>query len=252
MLYLYFNLILIGIFLFLGLFLLIKTTGYKYIGMSLIFIAVIDLFFSLCSVLSFSWIPILRIVVRILLGICIIYFCFVELRILLDSKVHSTDSFDYIIVHGAKVHGSTPSPALLDRLEVTLNYLQTHHTSVAILTGSKWPYADVSEAQCMFNWLTARGIPENRLIIEEQSTNTLENLRYSTDVIKTLHPTGVSRVGLLTSDYHMHRVLYMARAECIDCLGISVPTSRRFIKINYFIREAFAMTEIYLFGVEGL
>ena len=104
----------------------------------------------------------------------------------------------------------------------------------------------------MYEWLIAHNIPENRLILEENASNTLENIRFSLNNIRLIADTDNVSIGVLTSDYHLCRALYIARNEDINVVGIAIPTRRFLSKINYFIREAFAMTEIYLFGVEGI
>lgn len=189
---------------------------------------------------------------HLLTALCLIYFLCIEIIIFKDSKATCEHNPQYIIVHGAKIYGSTPSLSLANRVEGTYRYMEQHSNCIAILTGAKWAGADTSEAQFMFEYLTACGISADRLLIEDNATDTLENIRLS---MKLLYEHGASSevtVGLLTSDYHLHRALYIAKKENISAIGISVQTSSLLIAINYFIREVFAMTELYLFGVEGL
>ena len=73
---------------------------------------------------------------------------------------------EYLIVLGAGVNGSVPSLSLRERLEAALAYLERYPQAVAILSGAQGSGEDITEAQCMFDWLTARGIDENRLLWE--------------------------------------------------------------------------------------
>lgn len=246
------QLLLLCFIFFSGAYLFTNSVGYKYIGLILIFLGFFISFHILCNAFPFHWISKLSLLIDLCCTFTASYLVVVILFILRDSKIKTDYSLDYIIVHGAKVYGVTPSPSLLERLEATLLYLESHHHTIAVLSGTKWPFSDLSEAQCMYNWLTDHGISEDRLLIEDQAGNTLENLRFSFERIKYIHSDEPPTIGLLTSDYHMHRALYIAKAESIHSVGIAVPTKRFLVRLNYFIREAFAMTEIYLFGVEGL
>ncbi len=235
-----------------GSWLIMKTTGKRYIGLAAVGISVV-VFFYLFAVVIAPTMPGILVVRRIVTGVLLIgvvYFVVLECYILKDAKLTVALPVDYLIVHGAKVLGSTPSPSLQDRLDGTLEYLNKFPCSKAVLTGTKWPWGDMSEARCMQEWLMERGISESRLILEEKAKNTVDNLRYSMESIEILETERVPVIGVLTSEYHMHRTLYLAKHAGIKVVGIPVQTARSVIRINYFIREAFAMTEIFVFGVK--
>ena len=70
------------------------------------------------------------------------------------------------------------------------------------------PGEDITEAQCMYEVLTKRGISENRLILEERSTTTEENLKYTGEILKD---RGLDMtVTLVTSEFHEYRANQMA------------------------------------------
>ena len=103
----------------------------------------------------------------------------------------------------------------------------------------------------MYDWLTAKGIAPQRIFMEDKSTNTLENLRFSMEIINEL-PIEAPVIGLVSSEYHLHRAKRLAEYVGIDVIGVAARTSYPTVKANYFIREAFAMTEQYVFGYEGV
>ena len=70
-------------------------------------------------------------------------------------------------------------------------------------SGGRGPGEDITEAQCMYEVLTKRGISENRLILEERSTTTEENLKYTGEILKD---RGLDMtVTLVTSEFHEYR-----------------------------------------------
>lgn len=84
-----------------------------------------------------------------------------------------------LIVPGAAVYGEQPSLALQERLTAALAYLQAHPETICIVSGGQGQGENITEAQCSYRWLTAHGIEESRLLLEEDSTSTQENLIYS-------------------------------------------------------------------------
>ena len=238
----------------LGISLILLTTGHSFMGMALIFIGAVMLYYIWCVAAASampSLVKVLRVIVTIGLLIGLTYFCVVESFIIKDSHTETDEPAIFIIVLGAGVNGKTPSLSLRDRLNGTYDYMTSNPECIAILSGGQGPGEDITEALCMYEWLIDKGISAERLIIEDQATCTLENLRYSMDIIESL-TNDDPVIGLVSSEYHLHRAKLMAESEGIDVIGIAARTSFPTVAINYFIREAFAMTEIYVFGVEGL
>jgi uncharacterized SAM-binding protein YcdF (DUF218 family) len=73
----------------------------------------------------------------------------------------------------------------------------------ALQTGE--PPAVQREAVAMREFLLALGVPADRIIMEDRSLNTIENMRETRDMV------GDRRVALVTSGYHMPRALRLAR-----------------------------------------
>ena len=241
------------LFALLGLTLFFKKQAYRYIGLAIFFAAGLVMFNVICVNFSATFLSrTLPRIINYVTAIGFLYFIIIEFKILKSARKTQFHNVDYLIVNGAKLYRRSPSPSLQDRLDGTLSFMQSNQNSIAVLTGKKWPYSDISEAQFMYEWLIEHNIPQNRLVLEENASNTLENIRFSLERIKqSAHREDIT-IGILTSDYHLHRALYIAKKEHVCAVGFAVPTKRLLSKINYFIREAFAMTEIYVFGVEGI
>ena len=87
-----------------------------------------------------------------------------------------------MIVLGCGVNGDRPSLMLTERLDAAYDYLNTHEEVVGILSGGQGKGENISEAECMYRYLTEKGIAKERLYKEERSTSTRENLLYSTGI----------------------------------------------------------------------
>ena len=144
---------------------------------------------------------------------------------------------DYVVVLGAGVNGTVPSLSLQDRLDAAYDYLVTYPEAVCVVSGGKGDGENITEALCMFNELTARGIAPERVWMEEQATSTQENIRFSLNLIEEKTGTRPERIGLVSSEYHLYRAGLFAREENVVSYGIPARTSWVSLRINYFLRE---------------
>lgn len=155
---------------------------------------------------------------------------------------------EYIVVLGAKVNGTSPSLSLSDRIRAAAEYLQKHPHTVAILSGGQGEDEGISEAQCMFEGLTARGIDPKRLWLEGQATSTWENLHFTLDLIEEKTGCRPETIGLVSSEYHLFRAGLFARECGVETVGIPAATSWFSIKLNYFMREAAGVWHYLILG----
>jgi len=172
----------------------------------------------------------------------LIYFAVVESTIVKNAASDEVGA-DYVIVLGAGVDGTVPSVSLRDRLEAALEYLNANPDTVAVLSGGQGEYEDITEAECMFRWLTGRGIAPERLIKEERASNTAENIAFSVELIEVGSRKEAPAIAVLTAEYHLYRAKETAKREGVsNPLGVAATTSIPILRANYFIREAFAVT----------
>lgn len=157
----------------------------------------------------------------------------------------SKNQTEYIIVLGCRVNGTQPGVYLRSRLKKALEYLEKNPESKAILSGGQGDNEDISEAECMFNYLTEAGISKYRLIIEDKSTSTLENFRNSLDILET---SGISlkEITVVTNDFHEYRASEFAK-RC-GVTAYSYPCRTPWIGyVPFAVREVFAVVyQIYL------
>lgn len=152
-----------------------------------------------------------------------------------------------LIVFGAGVNGTQPSLMLESRLEAALAYIRTQDSRglemPVVVTGARGRGEAVSEARCMADWLTARGVDPGRILLEEQATNTEENLRYSIDLLSAHGVDTTADIAYCTSDYHMCRAMYLRGYPYVVPVSAKLPARYWPLTLNYYIREAFAMAE---------
>ena len=142
---------------------------------------------------------------------------------------------EILIVLGTTVNGTEPSPMLKQRLDAAVQYLNTYPDAQCIVTGGKGDAENLSEAQCMYNYLTAAGIDGNRITMEDRATSTVENLQNVRAMLDT------NEVDILSSDFHLYRAGLIAKdAEFIPTL-IPAETKPLSLLAKWFLREIFVL-----------
>ncbi len=185
----------------------------------------------------------LRCAVAIFLCICVLYFAIIEGLVISGMAAEGQEDLDYIIVLGAKVNGTNPSLALRCRIDRAYEYLTENPDTVAVLSGGQGNGEDISEAEAMRRGLVERGISEERLILEDRSTSTEENLDFSYAIIGE----DTDKVGLITNNFHVWRAVRTAKAQGKVASGISAPYPNVLL-IHYMMREFLSITFYALTG----
>ena len=96
--------------------------------------------------------------------------------------------------------------------------------------------------------LTNLGIDGNRIWTEDRAESTWENIRYSLDLIEQNTGTRPTRLGVLSSEYHLFRASLFAKKNGVEFVGIPAKTSRLSQKINHFMREVAGVWHYILLG----
>ena len=87
-----------------------------------------------------------------------------------------------MVIFGCKVEPWGPSILLQDRLDAALDYLKDHPDMEIVVTGGKGDDEHQSEAQCMYDYLTAHGVEGEIIVLEDQSRNTWQNVIYTLEL----------------------------------------------------------------------
>lgn len=155
---------------------------------------------------------------------------------------------DTIVVLGAGVRGTVPSLSLQERINAAYDYLIAHPDTVAVLSGGQGPGEEITEAACMYRELTRMGIDGSRLLLEENSTSTIENLRFSLEIAEKATGSRPNRIGIVSSEYHLFRAGLFAKRLELESFGIPAKTTWFPLRLNYYLREIVAVWKYWVLG----
>ena len=155
---------------------------------------------------------------------------------LISQRTVSGGESDYVIVLGCTVEGTEPSVMLQDRINAAYAYLQ-ESDAICIVSGGMGDDENITEAQCMFNGLTAMGIDADRIWLEDQATSTLENLEYSMALIEERTGSQPDHVAVLSSEFHLYRAQMFAREMGLDIRPVYAASTRDLRYYVTFLRE---------------
>ena len=150
-----------------------------------------------------------------------------------------------LVVLGCKVRGETPSMMLRERLEAALNYLEEHPDAACVVSGGRGSGESISEAECMFRWLTERGIAPERIYREDASTDTWENLEFTQRILEE-EELG-TRVALCTNEFHEYRAEKIAGSLGLDAGAVPARTSFWLLP-GYWVRELYGFLYVLVFN----
>ncbi len=129
-------------------------------------------------------------------------------------------NFDYIIILGAGlINGNKISKLLSDRLDKAIAiYKRSKIPPILIPSGGRGADEELAEADAMAAYLREHSIPEEHILPENESRNTMENLINSKKLIEERSEQASS--ALVTSNYHVYRALRHCRKLGFTCTGI--------------------------------
>ena len=179
--------------------------------------------------------------VYILQGImilCWIIFAAIEIVMLSAMLVLPMQTLDYVIVLGAKVRKTKVTESLKRRLDKALAFLQEHPEAKCIVSGGQGKGEDISEAQAMREYLIACGIEKERIVMEDKSTSTYENLTNSLEVVDDVRN---KKVGIVTNNFHIYRAMKMAKHIGYKKVYALPASCNMVFFVNYMVREFFSV-----------
>lgn len=183
-------------------------------------------------------------ILAVLFLICFLLFVYLCKKVISGMKCSGQKNLDYVIVLGAHVKGDVPSKALQKRLDKAYSYAVENPYTKFILSGGQGQGEDITEALCMKQYLLHRGVLSERLILEEESTNTRENLEFSHKITGC----GRTRTGILSNNFHVYRAVRLAKKiGYISPEGIAAP-SDLLMQVHYIVREVFALMKEQMKG----
>lgn len=169
--------------------------------------------------------------------------------VMYGSYNHITGDPQVMVILGCRVMpGGEPSMLLQDRLETALDYLEEDPDILVVVSGGQGSNEPVSEAACMAGWLEERGISEDRIFQEDQSSNTKENLIFSKDLLAQEGiDVGETDVLVVSNGFHLTRARMLAeRFGYGEVSTLAAPSSHIPSRIQMYIREPLALVKSFL------
>lgn len=155
------------------------------------------------------------------------------------------DGSETLIILGCEIIGEHPSLMQVERLEAGLKYLQANKNAYVICAGGQGDNEIMSEAQAMYTWLKNRGIGEQRMIMEDQSRTTSENIRNSKQLMEE---RGLPlRAAVCSNEFHLLRASLICREEGISFAAVPAATAWWLLP-TFYVRELYALTYFLITG----
>jgi uncharacterized SAM-binding protein YcdF (DUF218 family) len=180
-------------------------------------------------------------VMGILVALGLIYIGLLQFKISQYSSMEAPKNADYLIVLGARVKGTVPSLVIESRINAAAAYLKKNKETIVIASGGKGPGEEISEAEAIKRELVKQEIGESRIILEDRSTNTYENIDFS----KKLIPQNALLGIIVTNNFHMYRAISIAHDQDLEVQGLPAKTPLKAV-IKSYSREYLAITKFYL------
>jgi len=159
------------------------------------------------------------------------------------SEVHGNPQV--MVILGAQVKSWGPSILLQDRLDTACSYLEEHPDMTVVVTGAQGTDEPTTEAQCMYDYLTARGVDGSRILIDDQSHNTSQNLKNAKVLIEKngLDPDNCL---VVSNGFHLTRVRMLSHRYGMDVSTLAAPSSHIPSRIFSTLRESCALLKSFL------
>jgi uncharacterized SAM-binding protein YcdF (DUF218 family) len=135
------------------------------------------------------------------------------------ARVTETRHADGAIVLGAGVFGDQPSPVLRERINHAVGLYQRGYVDAIIFTGGQGRAGEFSEADVARRYARAQNVPDEAILVEQTSANTVENL---TNAQQIASEQGLESLLIVSTPFHMKRA--MSIASDLDMEAYSSPT----------------------------
>lgn len=174
---------------------------------------------------------------RICMIIFIGTFIIAETAIIMQRYKKTEDNCDYLLILGCRVRGTEVTKSLRYRLDSALEYLENNENTQIIVSGGQGKGEDISEAQAMKDYLCEHGVEAARIIMEDKSTDTVQNIRYSAEYISTK----TAKICVVSNDFHLFRAKRIVNAQGLKNVSTIAAPSDEVLFLNYMVREYFGI-----------
>lgn len=179
-------------------------------------------------------------------SIILIFLVFVIIQgcIIYSAAKVIKDKPDYIMILGGGIRGRNMLLIQLQRTEKALEFIKKNPDVKIIVSGGQGKGEDISEAESMREYLVGHGVDNNNIIKEEKSTNTMENMKYTKNILKAIDNRDDLKIGIVTSNFHVFRAKFLAKRAGLNGEGIAAPSNELLLP-NFTVRESFAVIKSF-------
>ena len=156
---------------------------------------------------------------------------------------------EVMVILGCQVKPWGPSTLLQDRLDAALDYLEEHPDMTVAVSGGQGKDEPTSEAQAMYDYLTQHGVDGERILLEDRSHNTLQNLRYTRELLENEGYDVDADMILVSNGFHLTRarMLWGRVWDGGSLSTLAAPTSHLPSRLKMYIREPLALVKSFIF-----
>lgn len=189
---------------------------------------------------------------KVLLALVLVgILCFAGLfgAVMYGAYDHVSGDPQVMLILGCRVMpGGEPSILLQDRLDTALDYLEDHPEMTVVVSGGQGSNEPTSEAACMADYLEENGVDPDQIRLEDQSSNTKENLIYSRELLEEQGvDVGEDGVLVVSNGFHLTRSRMLAERFGYGHVStLAAPTSHIPSRIQMYIREPLALVKSFL------
>ena len=156
------------------------------------------------------------------------------------DKTDNYDTYDYILVLGAKVVNNEPSLMLKDRLDKAIEIYNSNPNINIIISGDSSNYKVYDEVGVMYNYLINNKVDKSHIIRDNYGINTINSIN---NVRNTIYN---KKIIIVTHKYHLYRSIYIANKLNIDNVGVSAYDYKYKGQWYREIREVLARVKDYI------
>lgn len=183
-------------------------------------------------------------IIKVFFSLVLISFILVEGSIIFSANVNDNKEPDYIMVLGCGLYGKNMLTPQYQRAETALVYIKEHPKAKIVVSGGQGPLETISEAEAYKIYFVKNGVKAEDIIEESKSKTTMENMRYTADILKKVDGRKNLRIAVVTSNYHLLRAKFLAKRCGFTAEGVPAPVQNLLLP-NFAVREYFGVIKSF-------
>ena len=206
---------------------------------------VVGMIFSVLMLLfgTFSWLfsRSFKIVVLVIVLLILVLFIIVNMK--MSNAKHNVASNQTVVIVPGCTSKYYVSEALTSRIKEAARYLDKNKDAICIACGGIKSDFYESEADYIAVELSKYGIQKSRIIVENKSQDTFENMKFARKIISEKNLS--KEVAISTNEYHQYRAALSAERCGLKPSAINVSTDKM-VYPTFFVREMIAIVYYWI------